>query len=147
MRGTSERTTVVLGVDGSEHAERAVEWCANYAAERGAGVVVVHAVELPVHAVAARHGLPSLMTEAERDALCDVVGRDWCKPLAGAGVAFTVELFDDGAAGALMDASRAHVAELVVVGRRGRGGFAELVLGSTSHHLAQHLDRPLVIVP
>lgn len=31
--------------------------------------------------------------------------------------------------------------------RRGRGGFGKLLLGSTSHHLSHHLDRPLVIVP
>ena len=31
--------------------------------------------------------------------------------------------------------------------RRGRGGFAELLLGSTSHQLTHHVDRPLVIVP
>ena len=38
-------------------------------------------------------------------------------------------------------------ADLVVTGKRGRGGFAELLLGSTSHVLSHHLDRPLVIVP
>ena len=38
-------------------------------------------------------------------------------------------------------------ADLVVTGRRGRGGFAELVLGSTSYSLVHHLNRPLTIVP
>jgi nucleotide-binding universal stress UspA family protein len=46
-----------------------------------------------------------------------------------------------------MQAARSEGAELVVTGRHGRGGFAELVLGSTSHELSHHLDRPLVIVP
>jgi nucleotide-binding universal stress UspA family protein len=38
-------------------------------------------------------------------------------------------------------------ADLVVVGRRGRGGFAEMLLGSVPHALAHHSTRPLVIVP
>jgi nucleotide-binding universal stress UspA family protein len=46
-----------------------------------------------------------------------------------------------------MEAAKAEQAELVVIGRRGRGGFAELFLGSTSHALTHHLDRPLLSVP
>jgi nucleotide-binding universal stress UspA family protein len=47
----------------------------------------------------------------------------------------------------LIEIARTEGAELVVTGRRGRGGFAELLLGSTSHQLTHHVDRPLVIVP
>ena len=46
-----------------------------------------------------------------------------------------------------MQAAKTEKADLVVTGKRGRGGFAELILGSTSHVLSHHLDRPLVIVP
>ena len=38
-------------------------------------------------------------------------------------------------------------ADLVVVGRRGHGGFSELVLGSVSHTLNHPCDVPVVIVP
>jgi nucleotide-binding universal stress UspA family protein len=43
--------------------------------------------------------------------------------------------------------AKAEDAELVVCGRRGRGGAAELFLGSVSHELSHKLDVPLVIVP
>jgi nucleotide-binding universal stress UspA family protein len=38
-------------------------------------------------------------------------------------------------------------ADMVVCGRRGRGGVAEMLLGSTSHELSHHVRVPLVIVP
>ena len=73
--------------------------------------------------------------------------RDWSKPLADAGVPFRVTLVDGDPTTALIEAARSEDASFVVTGRRGLSGFKELVLGSTSHNLSHHLDRPLVIVP
>jgi nucleotide-binding universal stress UspA family protein len=93
-------------------------------------------------------GLPTPYLSAEQRAeLRDVVERDWCKPLAEAGVEFRVELTEGTPTLVIMEAVRTSDAQLVVVGRRGRGGFVELLLGSTSHQLAHHLAGPLVIVP
>lgn len=140
--------TIVVGVDGSEPAARAVSWCARHAPSLGAAVLVVHAVDLPM-AGAPGIGYAPLppITEEERADLTTIVRDRWSAPLVAAGVDFRVEVVDGPAATALKDAARNTDADLVVVGRRGRGGFAELLLGSTSHHLSHHLDRPLVIVP
>jgi nucleotide-binding universal stress UspA family protein len=40
-----------------------------------------------------------------------------------------------------------EAADLIVVGRRGVGGFPELLLGSTSHHVAERANRPVLVVP
>jgi nucleotide-binding universal stress UspA family protein len=47
----------------------------------------------------------------------------------------------------LMEVAHRENADLIVTGRRGRGGFAELLLGSTSHALTHHAALPIVIVP
>ncbi len=140
---------IVVGVDGSEPSRRAVEWSARHAQALGAEVVVVHVVDLPVYlgGVGAMPYVMPPLTPEQRDELRDVVARDWCKPLADAGVAHRVLLMEGRAAPAIIEAARTEQADIIVTGRRGRGGFAELVLGSTSHELTHHADRPLVIVP
>jgi nucleotide-binding universal stress UspA family protein len=143
------KSTIVVGVDGSEHASRALKWCADHAAAFGAEVVVVHVVEtLGFGPSMGPHSTSSPpMTDEEVEEMRDLVGRDWCKVLADAGVNFRVIVREGRPAPMLTDVARTEGADLIVTGRRGRGGFAELLLGSTSHQLAHHMDRPLVIVP
>ena len=139
---------IVVGVDGSEHSRRAVAWCAQYAGALGAEVVAVHAIEMPLYASPGGSYVPvPPLDDIDRDAMRDVLEREWCAALAAASVAFRAVVADGPAALVLMETARKEEADLVVTGRRGRGGFAELLLGSTSHQLTHHLDRPLVIIP
>jgi nucleotide-binding universal stress UspA family protein len=139
---------IVVGVDGSEHSARAVKWCADHAGPLDAEVVVVHAVDVPMLSGSPFELLPvAALSSEQRDELRDIVTRDWCKPLADAGAGYRVRLVDGPPALALMQVVDEENAELLVTGRRGRGGFAELVLGSTSHALTHHFNRPLLIVP
>ncbi len=141
---------IVVGVDGSDPSQRAVRWCAEYAKSCGAEVVAVHSLDIPVYVSSAFGVVPiptPLPPEPDRDQFRTLVEQQWCAPLAAAGVAFRVVIEDGTPAPTIMDVARREAVDLVVTGRRGRGGFAELLLGSTSHHLSHHLDRPLVIVP
>jgi nucleotide-binding universal stress UspA family protein len=143
---------IIVGVDGSEASGRALEWCAAHAEALGAEVVAAFAIDLPIYA-ASGFGFAPIpvpfpeVTEAERERLHETINGDWCAPLTKAGVTFRGVVIDGSPAVALMALADKENADLVVVGRRGRGGFVELLLGSTTHHLSHHLDRPLVIVP
>jgi nucleotide-binding universal stress UspA family protein len=72
---------------------------------------------------------------------------EWCAPLADLNVPFRVVLMVGDPAVVIMQTAKTEHADLVVVGRRGRGGVAELVLGGTTYAVVHHLDRPLLIVP
>jgi nucleotide-binding universal stress UspA family protein len=139
---------IVVGVDGSAHSDRALRWCAEHARAFDAEVVVVHAIALPAYGPAmAPYYADSVLTPGEITDLRDIIESDWCKPLADAGASFQIKTYVGAPAPAIMKVARTEEAALVVVGRRGRGGFAELLLGSTSHQLSHHLECPLVIVP
>jgi nucleotide-binding universal stress UspA family protein len=137
---------IIVGADGSEPSMRAVQWCATYAGPLDAEVIAVHVLDAVVYIGDSNLPMPPL-SPAQRGDIQDLVTREWCKPLADAGIPHRVLLMDGSPAFAIMQAAQTDNADLVVTGRRGRGGFAALLLGSTSNQLTHHLDRPLVIVP
>jgi len=143
----SERV-IVVGVDGSAAAQGAVGWCVEHAPLLDAEVVAVHAVELPIYVGGPFEFTPPAVPGEEwRADLHRTVEQEWCAPLHEAGIPFRVVVEEGSPAGVLSDVAAREHASLVVVNRRGRGGFTELVLGSVSHQLAHHAPCPLVIVP
>jgi nucleotide-binding universal stress UspA family protein len=134
--------SIVVGVDASEHARRAVTWALAEARIRAADVELCHAIdeaELPVWpapaAVPSRHEL-----ETAGWALLDRLLSD----VDTAGVAVTTRIGWGSAARALCAAGRD--ADLLVVGARGMGGFRGLLVGSVSQQVVAHASCPVVIV-
>ncbi len=143
---------IIVGVDGSGPSTRAVEWCATYGKALDAEVIAVFALDFPVTAESGFGFAPipipvPMPTEAEQQQLHEQIVGEWCAAMTKAGVKFRAVITDGEPASAIIAFAEREDADLVVTGRRGRGGFSELLLGSTSHHLSHHLDRPLVIVP
>jgi nucleotide-binding universal stress UspA family protein len=139
---------IVAGVDGSLPSKRAVEWCAAHAAALAAEVVAVHALELPVFVASSAVGSVPLRVPAQpdRDQIRELMQREWCASLNAANVPCRSVVTDGPPAAAIIAIAEEEAADLVVTGRRGLGGFAEPLLGSTTH-LAHHVDRPLLIIP
>jgi len=138
---------IVVGVDGSAGSERALTWCADHADLLGAEVIAVHAVVVPVYAWnLGVYALPAY-SEEDHERILETLREKWCKPLTDANVHFEPKVVDGYPATAIMEVADREKADLIVTGSRGLGGFKEMMLGSTSHHLSHYLDRPLVIVP
>ncbi len=139
--GQGATPRVVVGVDGSEAAAAALRWAAEEARLRGAALQVVHAWEVPYPAeLAFAGGTYAAMEQAAHEVVAEA--------LADAGlIADEVDhqVVQSTPSRALLEA--AADATLVVVGSRGRGGFAGLLLGSVSHQVSQHAGCPVVVVP
>ena len=149
MRHTRVMTTrtIVVGVDGSEGAAAALAWAVAHAPLLDAEVVVVHSMDvtmaMPPPTVAAP---PFVVDDSLRAGMRDAL-HEWCAPLRDAGVPHRAELYEGNPVGAITQIAEKVHADLIVVGRRGHGGFAELVLGSVPHSLSHHASVPVVIVP
>lgn len=134
---------LVVGVDGSDHAARALRWAIDEARLRGAWVEAVHAWDYPVVSVT---GFP--VPDVDLEAI-EQSARATLDHAVDQNTAPDVEIRRSVVAGpaptALLEA--ATDADLLVVGSRGRGGFAGLLLGSVSQQCAQHARCPVVIVP
>lgn len=128
---------IVVGVDGSASANAAVEWAAADARRRGLGLRIVHVCEQWAGAFAGQGAGTEFCAGALEAAA------DRARELAPA-VDVSTELLAGGVADVLVAESAR--AESVVVGSRGLGGFAGMVLGSVGLTLAGHAAGPVVVV-
>jgi nucleotide-binding universal stress UspA family protein len=132
---------VIVGVDGSANAQRALALAAEIAQRFDLDLAVFHAIGM-MTVIEGRH-VPS---EGHRDDLERLLRVEWCAALAGRReLRWRAELVYGSPADVLMKMGAGLDASFVVVGSRGVGD--ELALGSTSHHVVHHCDRPVVVVP
>lgn len=132
---------VIVGVDGSSNAQRALAMAAEIARRFDLDLAVFHAIGL-MTVIEGRH-VPS---EGHRDDLERLLRLEWCATLANdQELRWRAELVYGSPADVLMKMGTELDASFVVVGSRGVGD--ELALGSTSHHVVHHCDRPVVVVP
>jgi nucleotide-binding universal stress UspA family protein len=138
---------IVVGVDGSDDAQRAIAWAVAEARVHGDMVLLVHAWQFPAVALTRYAGDP-----------LPVFGRDDIEHLAkdllaraaesatklDPAVKLETRLVQGHPGAVLIDASRG--ARLLVVGSRGLGGFTGMVMGSVSGSCAHHAHCPVVIM-
>lgn len=147
---TSDASTefvAVVGVDGSANSMSALQWALRHVAAHGGGIVravmcwgytTVGAVGLNLGGSLPPAESMQLATEqALDDLLADVVAPN--------GVTITSTVAEGTAATVILDNSTD--ADLIVLGKRGHGGFLGLLLGSVANQVANHANSPVVIVP
>jgi nucleotide-binding universal stress UspA family protein len=139
---------IVVGIDGSHHSTRALEWALKEAAAQQAPLTV-----LTVHSVPASPWTGSPVV-GERDAdaqeqmlkAAEELTQKAASELGeGQPDSVTVRAINGFPAEALIEVSKD--VDLVVVGSRGAGGFARLMMGSVSSQVVGHAHCPVVVVP
>jgi nucleotide-binding universal stress UspA family protein len=138
---------IVAGIDGSGHSQRALEWAMREAALRQVPLTVVTVHQAVVNYLGSTVSYSEDAPLAERirkaaqketDEVLDRLG-------GSAPPQVTVQAVSGTPAEELLSAARD--ADLLVVGSRGAGGFARLVMGSVSSQVAHHAHCPVVIIP
>ncbi|MEU4678684.1 universal stress protein [Micromonospora sp. NPDC023737] len=138
---SSDGAAVVVGVDGSEPALRAVRLAATEATRRQRPLRVVHGfiwplLHVPLSAPAAGGGLRE---QAEQIVAAAVAEAETAAP----GVHVTGEIIDGEAAAVLL--GETATAAMIVLGDRGLGGFSALVVGSVAIQVASYADCPVLV--
>lgn len=139
---------IVVGVDGSANAARALAWAVEEAALRGTGIRAVYAFRYepvgwavafepaPIPAVPLEE-VQRYAEKALEEALAEVID-------VNTHVDIERVVVEGPAARRLLE--HAEDADLLVVGSRGLGGFRGLLLGSVSHQVVTHAPCPVVVV-
>lgn len=147
MEARSHPWSIVVGVDGSEEARHALAWSREEAALRGADLLAAHvwAQPAPVSELA-------VMATTEDNELYDKLAHELLRcalddlgPRSGPAVEIESRVVHGYPSTALLE--QAESSDLLVLGRRGRGGFRGLLLGSVSQQCIHHSTRPVAVIP
>jgi nucleotide-binding universal stress UspA family protein len=139
---------ILVGIDGSGHSTRALEWAAREAAVRKVPLTVLTVYQTAVgyggHAVG--YVGDEVLAEQARQAAEEQADKVLAElDEASRPAAVTVRGVAGLAADELLGASAG--ADMIVVGSRGAGGFRKLLLGSVASQVTHHAHVPVVIIP
>lgn len=134
---------IVVGYDGSEHSEAAMQYAIEQARACHARLHVLYAWQLPVFSPYAA-AYDSLLEKAFQHEVSAAGERVVPWREKNPDVEITDAQLCEHPAGALIRA--ATTADLVVVGSRGLGGFASAVLGSVGRAVLHHVTCPVAVV-
>jgi nucleotide-binding universal stress UspA family protein len=135
------RPLIVVGIDGSQGSEDALCWAAKQAQLTGVELRAVTAWQSPSsYGYYVDYSDADAAADAEKT-LEQVISKSLGIPPS---VPVTSSAVKGQPAEVLIDACRAG--DLLVVGSRGRGVFAGMLLGSVSQHCVQHAVCPVVVV-
>jgi nucleotide-binding universal stress UspA family protein len=132
---------IVVAIDESDVAERVIAAAQELATLSGAEVWVIHVIEREV----SKFAVSSAETTEDAQTLVDAA----VQKLASADIAVHGEIGHavyGYAASEIISLARAHDAGVIVMGSRGRGDLAGLLVGSTAHKVIHLSDRPVVVV-
>lgn len=147
MHKETAMSGIIVGIDGSGHSQRALEWAMKEAAIRHVPLTVltVHeAIRGYYSGVTVYPDDPARTEQARQAAQAEtdkvLAGLDGPRPDS-----VTVTAIHGFPVEELIKASQD--ADMVVLGSRGAGGFSRLLIGSTAGQVSQHAHCPVLIVP
>jgi nucleotide-binding universal stress UspA family protein len=134
--------TILVPLDGSPLAERALPYATTLARRSGSRVVLVEAVQA--------HPLPGADpgdAQAELTGRAEENLRGTASRLAADGVTAEPHVYDDDPVHAILDLAERQCADLIVMATHGRGGFGRMLYGSVADQVLRHATIPVLLVP
>jgi nucleotide-binding universal stress UspA family protein len=138
---------IVVGIDGSEHSRVALLWAMEQAASRNLPLDVLHVWHLSVSALPMGLAAESVDPEDFNREAKALVEREieWAEQNTAARPPIVRAIALEGHPARVLT-DEAATADLLVVGARGLGHFAGMLLGSVSDYCTRHSSIPVVVV-
>jgi nucleotide-binding universal stress UspA family protein len=160
IRGGFDMQCIVTATDGSDAADRAVDFAADLAAKLGADLVLTHVVSgatLSAGPTRLGHPQPDMkamsrvenvsVSEVLTDTASDILDKARDRAMARGVKHVESEIRAGDPAETIIAVALEHRAEAIVLGKRGRGRLAGLLLGSVSQQVATLAHCPVILVP
>ncbi|WP_426936691.1 universal stress protein [Brevibacterium sp. LE-L] len=137
--------TIIVGIDGSDNADCALQWAIAHAQTTSAEIRLVSAYTVPgVNMSQADIVYPADFDAAVKKTV-ETIAEAAASTVTESGVPVSTTIVPGDASGVMVEHSKN--ADLAVVGARGRGGFAGRLLGSVALAMPAHSHCPTVVVP
>ncbi len=150
-------TRVLVPLDGSELAERALPLAQSITQSSNATIHLVQVVSRLPELEAGRTGGSIQVAQLERDAARQLVegritrGKEYVGHVAAqlekVGIEVTTAMLEGGAAENIVNYTRKHGIDLVVMSTHGYGGLKRLFLGSVTDKVIRSCEAPVLVVP
>lgn len=131
---------IVVGVDGSESSLQALRWARHLARPTGASIQIITAWPTPIgwsdEGWADDYSPKAAAEETVQKAVDDILQNETGN--------ITLQVAPGSPAQLLIEAGKG--AAMIIVGSRGHGGFAGLLMGSVSSTVAEHATCPVLVV-
>jgi nucleotide-binding universal stress UspA family protein len=136
-------TKILLATDGSPSAAEAARYTRQLAGLTGAQVIVLHAYP-HVPSFLGEPNLSQMIHQMVREA--DNIVGPVVEELAAAGIDVSAEMLEGPPAEAILAVAKNSGCDLIVMGTRGHGQLAGVLLGSVSHKVLAHATAPVLVV-
>ena len=137
---------IIVGVDGSDSSRAALRWAYDEAVHHGASLTVLMTWQPPTIPLSPPYGSlpPEGYSTGPKESALALLDELTAELDQQPGVEVRTAIEEGSPAKVLI--ARSKEADLLVVGSRGQGGFAGMLLGSVSQHLVAHAACPVVVL-
>jgi len=147
---------ILLPVDGSKHSFKAAQYAMEIASKMGAKVDMLHVLPTEASLYSSFFGLVTPKVDMESD-LSEKLDREWkrigqeildktLEQTQIAGVDASIKLVHGNVIKSILDITRSGQYDMVIMGGKGAGDVAEMLLGGVSIQISRHAPCPVLIV-
>jgi len=136
---------ILVAVDGSEPSLKGLKTASELSRATGAPLLLTHVIPPVVHSMPMSADISERLEAGERAHADFVVNRSLAEA-SGQDVRVDSVILRGGPAEAIADAAESRDCSMVVIGSRGRGGVARVLLGSVADRLVHICKKPVLVV-